>query len=81
MKFIACFCAFLSACNIYGKCSGRFVNPVTDICWSCLFPITIGGLRVSPNNEDTGNPRQLLCTCGTPVPRVGIPISFGSLHV
>ncbi len=23
-------------------CQGRFVNPITDICWSCLFPISIG---------------------------------------
>src|SRR3546814_3423583 len=20
-----------------GKCTGKFVNPVTDVCWSCLF--------------------------------------------
>lgn len=60
----------------FAKCSGRFVNPITDICWSCLFPITIGGLRVSPGNEDTGNPRQIICSCGSPVPRIGIPISF-----
>ena len=59
-----------------GKCNGRFVNPVSDICWSCLFPITIGGIKVSPSGEDTGNLRNLLCTCGHPVPRIGIPISF-----
>ncbi|MEX0502654.1 hypothetical protein AB3X55_03560 [Alphaproteobacteria bacterium LSUCC0719] len=22
-------------------CTGRFVNPVTDICWDCVFPITV----------------------------------------
>ncbi|WP_234000704.1 TraU family protein, partial [Erythrobacter sp. HI0019] len=27
-----------------GRCTGSFVNPITDICWSCLFPISIGGL-------------------------------------
>ena len=26
-----------------GNCHGRFVNPLTDVCWSCLFPYT-------PNN-------------------------------
>jgi len=76
MKVITYFCAFLSVCNIYGKCTGRFVNPITDICWSCLFPITICGLRVSPNNEDTSNPRQMICKCGKPIPRIGLPISF-----
>lgn len=24
------------------SCTGKFVNPITDICWSCLFPIFIG---------------------------------------
>lgn len=75
MRCIACFLAFLS-CNCYGKCIGRFVNPITDICWSCLFPITICGLKVSPNNEDTDNPHTPICTCGRPIPRIGLPISF-----
>ena len=60
----------------FASCVGRFVNPLTDICWSCLFPITIGGLRVSASGEDTSNPKTLICTCTRPVPRVGIPISF-----
>ncbi len=62
--------------DLHGKCVGRFVNPVTDVCWSCIFPITICGLKVSPSNEDTGNPRKIICTCGKPIPRIGIPISF-----
>ena len=27
-----------------GRCTGKFVNPITDICWSCLFPLSIGAL-------------------------------------
>ena len=23
-------------------CKGHFVNPITDICWSCIMPISIG---------------------------------------
>lgn len=23
-------------------CHGRFLNPITDICWSCMFPLFIG---------------------------------------
>ena len=23
-------------------CPGRFPNPVTDVCWSCVFPIVVG---------------------------------------
>lgn len=26
-------------------CSGRFVNPITDICWSCVMPISIGKFK------------------------------------
>ena len=59
-----------------GKCNGRFVNPVSDICWSCMFPIKIGGIRMSPAGEDTDGERNFFCTCGSPVPRVGIQISF-----
>ena len=33
-----------------GKCTGQFVNPITDICWSCLFPISVGGLEIWPSN-------------------------------
>ena len=59
-----------------GKCNGRFVNPVTDVCWSCLFPITICGMRVSPSGEDTSVRKSLICKCKTPILRIGIPISF-----
>jgi conjugal transfer pilus assembly protein TraU len=62
--------------DAFSKCVGRFVNPISDICWSCIFPITIGGMRVSASGEDTPNPRQLICTCTKPVPRIGVPISF-----
>ena len=75
MRYIVCLLALLS-CNSYGKCIGRFVNPITDICWSCLFPITICGLKVSPNNEDTDNPHTPICACGKPSSRIGLPISF-----
>lgn len=27
-------------------CKGHFVNPITDICWSCLMPISIGGISI-----------------------------------
>jgi conjugal transfer pilus assembly protein TraU len=61
--------------HLYANCTGRFVNPITDICWSCLFPITLGGMRISANNEDTPNPKQLICKCYNPL-RIGIPVSF-----
>ncbi len=61
-------------------CSGRFVNPITDICWSCLFPISIGPVTVSGGGrEDTSNPHQIPCFCSRPpipLPVPGIPVGF-----
>jgi conjugal transfer pilus assembly protein TraU len=65
--------------TIQANCVGKFVNPITDICWSCLFPITIGGMRVSASGEDTENPRTPICRCPIPIPpyiRIGFPVSF-----
>lgn len=52
------------------KCTGSFVNPITDINWSCLFPITIGSMEIVGSNlADTPNPRSPICIC----PKFGIP--------
>ena len=49
-------------------CSGRIINPVADVCWSCLFPIKLGAtLPVSAEGAlpdvDTG--ASVLCSCGS----------------
>ncbi len=59
-----------------GQCGGKFVNPVTDICWSCLFPISLGGAKLWPGRPDTKNPDLPVCACGSPVPRIGLAIGF-----
>ena len=60
-----------------GVCTGHFVNPITDVCWSCLFPLSVGGLSIWPSAKaDTGNPVLPVCACGTPVPRIGIAMGF-----
>jgi conjugal transfer pilus assembly protein TraU len=57
-----------------GKCTGQFVNPITDICWSCLFPISVGGLEIWPSNRpDPDNPDLPVCLCGL---RPGIAMGF-----
>lgn len=67
--------------NASVTCKGRFVNPISDICWKCLLPISIGNFQIGggnlPNNRDTPNPSMPLCLClkeGLPVP--GITIGF-----
>lgn len=62
-------------------CKGRFVNPITDICWSCILPISIGSISIGkgqvPKKRDIGNPKYPVCMCtkaGVIVP--GISIGF-----
>lgn len=62
-------------------CGGRFPNPVTDICWLCLFPINIGAIKLTmPGQVDNHDvPPPLLCTCPAPPPifyRLGVGVSY-----
>jgi conjugal transfer pilus assembly protein TraU len=59
-----------------GVCQGAFANPLTDICWSCMFPMTLGGLPLlGMDQDDTANPGGFLCACASP-PRAGIKAAF-----
>jgi conjugal transfer pilus assembly protein TraU len=65
------------AAAVPGVCSGHFVNPITDVCWTCLFPLSVGALPIWPGGGvDTDNPVLPICLCGTPVPRIGIAVGF-----
>ena len=56
------------------QCKAHFVNPITDICWDCLFPITIGSANVVKSSyPDTKNPSSPFCSCPG---RVGINIGY-----
>lgn len=53
--------------NAATVCQGKILNPVTDVCWSCVFPVKIGGkasltTSVLPD-PDTGAGGPF-CTCG-----------------
>ncbi|MFX4450876.1 TraU family protein, partial [Acinetobacter baumannii] len=38
------------------RCPGEFANPITDICWSCIFPISMGGMPLwTGGQEDNRN--------------------------
>src|SRR5215510_4882271 len=58
-------------------CQGRFPNPITDICWSCILPLSIGSARIGNfgGQEDIDNPAQPVCTC-TVNPVIGLSIGF-----
>ena len=57
-------------------CTGRFVNPLSDVCWECLFPISIGPVSIGSASgaPDTPNPSSPLCLCGAPFPRIGLSL-------
>uniref|UniRef100_UPI0035ADCC22 TraU family protein n=1 Tax=Accumulibacter sp. TaxID=2053492 RepID=UPI0035ADCC22 len=58
-------------------CTGRFANPITDICWRCMLPIRFGGAALlSMGQEDTPNPGgSPICTCPSKG-RIGFKVSF-----
>lgn len=60
------------------ECEGNFVNPITDICWECIFPVTIGSTAVvSGSLPDTDNPSNPLQICPVGVLyRVGLAIGY-----
>lgn len=61
-------------------CSGKIVNPVTDVCWSCLFPIEIGGTIPLGGSGALPNPKTdaaPFCVCGKGTNlRAGVNFSF-----
>ena len=69
-----CFAASASA----GNCKGRIINPITDVCWSCVFPIKLGGVTLSSgNNADPETDANRLCLCASGANlTVGLNMSF-----
>ena len=60
-------------------CTGAFPNPLTDICYDCMFPMTLGGglinLGVQGDDYDTGAGTNPICACANNL-SVGTPVSF-----
>ena len=49
LKLLLCSLGFACSTAVYadsGACSGTFVDPITDVCWSCMFPIYISPLPI-----------------------------------
>lgn len=60
-------------------CYGAWINPISDICWECIFPISIGAASVDAGQEDIENPASPICICPTASPpyyRYGIEVGF-----
>jgi len=60
-----------------GLCRGKFVNPISDVCWSCLFPISVGGATIASGSQpDTSNPSSPICEC--PMVPAGVRIGIAT---
>lgn len=58
------------------SCHGKFANPITDICWSCAFPMSIGSMSlITQSQDDTANPSSPVCFCDNP-PRIGLSVGY-----
>lgn len=74
---LALFFVFSKQASAEGM-DGRWVNPITDICWTCLFPMSVGSATVyagdNPDTENPGSPIQY-CPIGIGY-RVGLAIGY-----
>lgn len=74
-------CSVFSHAVFAGSCSGKFPNPIKDVCWMCMFPMKIGPIEIPIDGQiDNGDKSPpLLCVCPAPPPlfiRPGVGISF-----
>ena len=79
MKRFFCLMLLVTAAGAaVASCSGKVINPVTDVCWSCLFPIRAAGVTLKSSSLSTpATDATPLCTCGAGLSlRAGINLSF-----
>jgi len=64
--------------DVAAKCNAKFLNPLTEVCWNCVFPISIGALSIGfgPSRPDTQNQAFPLCVCPGIPPRIGLSIGI-----
>ena len=60
-------------------CTGAFPNLITDVCYDCMFPISLGGgvinIGVSGDDYDTGAGHSPVCLCIQDL-SIGTPVGF-----
>jgi conjugal transfer pilus assembly protein TraU len=81
-KLVILFLFIVTSSFAKDLCTGKLNNPVTDICWDCIFPVSIGAIEIPKSTmarPDTKNPSSPICVCpgklaGLPLP--GLAIGF-----
>ena len=56
------------------EAKGKFFNPITDVCWSCLFPIHVAGGNLTKKSQDYIEHKKTICRC--PGGIVGLPVAY-----
>ena len=79
-KITFSFLLILSMEGFAKQCTGHFVNPIKDVCWKCMFPLSIGKNRVvkAPSGlYDTENASSPVGSCPTKLGyRFGLNIGY-----
>ncbi len=73
MKLLPLIIFFIIHINLAAE---TFINPLTDVCWECLFPITVSGVNVFPGEQDLSKHSTRVCTCPGVPPKAGIPLTY-----
>lgn len=80
LLFYCVLATFLPLSVSQAGCHGAFPNPITDICWKCIFPLKIGGVTINPGDmEDVGDNAPAICACPIAVPpfiKIGVGTGF-----
>ncbi len=77
--FVALFCALAISSKSLAACHGRIINPVTEVCWECVFPISIASntTLVGGNFPDVSTNAEPFCSCVDGInTTVGMNIGF-----
>lgn len=74
----------IGTANAAQVCNGHFMNPITDVCWDCAFPIKIFGQKITSGDGEDYNSyapsgiEKYICACNIAMglTRTGFPVSF-----
>ncbi|STX55689.1 conjugative transfer protein TraU [Legionella beliardensis] len=78
-RFLLLMLCLSLSCLAEGKqCTGHFVNPIADVCWRCLFPLSISNTTaVHASLPDSPNAASPIGVCPTALGmRLGLNIGF-----
>lgn len=78
-KTAAFIASIAAAASVHAYCSGRVVNPITDVCWECMFPMTVGRTITIKSAElpDAETDASAFCACGSNINiEAGINFSY-----